>query len=190
MTLGRGDERLHPVEAEAVAEVGVAELALEAALLLLFHATACFERQAHGPFEILFGNLHLGIREEQLDQGADRLVDALEVTAAEGTAEVHTILHGRQAAAIAEAAPALAEEIAHQAEVAGEMFIGIELGEIPAGSIGVDPVMKGRVVAPVAGQRAEEVADALLLLSKLPTITMPPSARMLSVPRLNSSEAM
>jgi hypothetical protein len=40
MTLGRGDERLHPVEAEGVAEVGVAELALEAALLLLFHATA------------------------------------------------------------------------------------------------------------------------------------------------------
>jgi hypothetical protein len=35
-----GHELLDPIEAEGVAEVGVAELALEAALLLLLHPAA------------------------------------------------------------------------------------------------------------------------------------------------------
>ncbi len=68
-----------------------------------------------------------------------------------------------QADAIAQAAPAFAQEIAGQAEVAGEVLVGIELGEIPARGIDVDAVLEGRVVAHLARQGSERVADALLL---------------------------
>ena len=74
------------------------------------------------------------------------------------------VLHCRQAAAIAQAAPAFAEEVTHQTEVAAEVFVGVELGEIPARRVGVDAVLEGRVVAHLTRQGAEQVADALLLL--------------------------
>lgn len=38
--LGGGDKFFDPIEAEGLAEVGIAELALDDALLLLFHAAA------------------------------------------------------------------------------------------------------------------------------------------------------
>ena len=74
------------------------------------------------------------------------------------------VLHRRQAAAIAQAAPAFAEEVTHQTEVAAEVFVGVELGEIPARRVGVDAVLEGSVVAHLTRQGAEQVADALLLL--------------------------
>ena len=40
----------------------------------------------------------------------------------------------------------------------------MQLGEVPARRIGMEPVMESGVVAHFLGQRAEQVADALLLL--------------------------
>ena len=93
MQLRRRHELLDALRPERVAEVRVAELALEAALLLLLHAPPRFKRHAHHPFEILVGDRHLGIWEEQLRQPADRLVDGLDVAPAERAAEVHSALH-------------------------------------------------------------------------------------------------
>jgi hypothetical protein len=48
--------------------------------------------------------------------------------------------------------------------VAGEVLIKVEFMEIPAGRVGVEAGMAGSVVAHLAGQRTQQVADALLLL--------------------------
>jgi hypothetical protein len=63
---------------------------------------------------------------------------------------------------VAQARPALGEEVAHEPEVVGEVG-RVELGDIPAGQVGVDAVHERRVVAHLGRQRREQVADALLV---------------------------
>jgi len=46
----------------------------------------------------------------------------------------------------------------------GQVFVRIQLGEIPARRIGMQPVHEGGVVAHLFGQGRQQVADALLLL--------------------------
>ena len=48
----------------------------------------------------------------------------------------------------------------------GEMLVGIQLREVPARRVAVDPVVVCRVVAHLLGQRTQEVADTLLLLHR------------------------
>ena len=56
-------------------------------------------------------------------------------------------------------APALGEEVADEPEVVGEVR-GIELGDVPAREVGVDPVVERGVVAHLLRHRPEEVAAA------------------------------
>ena len=78
--------------------------------------------------------------------------------------EMHPALHDGHAVASAQPVPALAEEVADQAEMVGQMLGGIQLREVPAGRIGVEAVHEGRVVAHLRRQRAQQMADPLLLL--------------------------
>ena len=75
----------------------------------------------------------------------------------------------------------------------GQVIGRAQLREVPAGRIGVDAVMERGVVPHLLRQRTQEMADRCCCstsTSKFPTMTTPPSARMLSLPRLNSPEAM
>jgi hypothetical protein len=66
---------------------------------------------------------------------------------------VDAVLQHRQAAAITQAAPAFTQKIAHQAEVIAEVFVGVEIGEIPAWGIGVNTVLEGSVIATTLGEK-------------------------------------
>ena len=161
--LRRGHEPFDPGLAQGVAEVGIAELALEHPLLLLLDAAAHFEGDAHQLLQLGVRHRHRRVRVEQLEQTAHRLVDRGEVAPAERAAEVHPALQRRDAAAGAQPAPALRQEVADQSEVIGEVRARIELGKVPARHVGVNAVHERGVVAQVGGQRAEQVAGALLL---------------------------
>ena len=142
----------------------VAELTLEQPFLLLFHPAAGFEGQSHHPLEVLVRHRHLGVGEEKLGQAAHRLVHSLDVAAGEGAAEVDPLIHHGRSACRPQVAPALAQEITHEAEVVGEMVGGFQLREIPAGGKRVQPVHERRVAPHLRRQRAQQVADPLLLV--------------------------
>ena len=89
--------------------------------------------------------------------------------------------------------PALAQEIADQTEVVRQVLVGLQLRKVPAGSIGVDAVHERRVVAHLRRQRAEQMADPLLLLHVHVEVADHHDAavaRMFSLPRENSPDAM
>ena len=79
--------------------MGVAELALEHALLLLLYPTAHFEGDAHQLLQILIRHFHRGIWVQQLEQAAHRLVDRRDVPSAERPAVVHPSLEQRNTTA-------------------------------------------------------------------------------------------
>ena len=108
-------------------------------------------------------------------------------------AEQHAVAHARQPGLRPQLAPALGEEVADEAEVLGEE-LGVQLRDVPAREVGVDAVHERGVVAHLRRQRAEQVPDPLLVLDVHVEVAdqarSPPSARMLSRPRLNSPDSM
>ena len=150
----RGDELLHPVLAHRVAEVGVAELASEHPLLLFLDPAARFQGEARQWLQFLVRHGHFRVGVKQLEQAAQGFVDRRDVAPAQGAAVMQPPLQGWNAAAAAQSAPALRKKIADQAEVPGEVLVRVELGEIPAGRVGVDAVHERGVVAHVRRQRA------------------------------------
>ena len=162
--LRRGDELLDAVDAQREGEVRIAELALQAALLLLLHAPARLQRQPHDPFEVFVRYPLFRIGEEQLHEAGTGLVHGLHVAPAQGAAPEHPVLEHRDPARPPQARPAFAEEVAHQPEAVGQVIGGVQLREVPARRVGVDAVVERRVVAHLPGQRAQEMADPLLLL--------------------------
>ena len=134
MQLRRRDELLDALGPEHEAEVRVPEFALEAALLLLLHAPAGFERDPDHPFEILVRHRHRCIGKQQLRQAADSLVDGLDVTPAQRAAEVHAALQHSDPIARPQPGPALAEEIAHQSEVVREVLCAFSFGKSQPGA--------------------------------------------------------
>ena len=86
-------ELLDSVSAEDVAEVRVAELALEASLLLLFYTAPGLECRADDPLQVFVGNGRSGIWEQQLGQATDCLIHRFDVATGECTAEVNAPLH-------------------------------------------------------------------------------------------------
>src|SRR5690606_12432140 len=88
MELRSRNELFDPVGSEREAEMRVPEFALEAALLLFLDSPARFERNPDHPLEVLVGDLHRWIREEELRQATEGLVNSLDVTPAQRTAEV------------------------------------------------------------------------------------------------------
>ena len=64
--LRRGHELLHALDTEGITEVRVAELTLEATLLLFLHPPARLKRKANHPFEVVIGDRHLGIGKQEL----------------------------------------------------------------------------------------------------------------------------
>ncbi len=100
---------------------------------------------------------------DELQQAADGLLDGVLIPAAQGPAERHAALEHRRPALTPQPRPTFAEEVADQAEVIGlDRFA--DLGHVPAGQVGMDAVHEGRVVAHLRRHRAEQMADALLVL--------------------------
>src|SRR5690606_27891312 len=161
---GCGHELLDPLHPKRVAEVGVAEFALKTALLLLFDPSTRLQRYPNNPFKIIIGDRHVGIRKEQLHQAAYSLVDGLDVTSTESATPEDAILKDRNTAGLAQARPALAEEVTDQSEMVGQVLVRVELREVPARCKGMDAVVEGRIVPHFLGQGTQEVADPLLLL--------------------------
>ena len=194
MLLRRGDKLLDALGTGDVAEVGVAELALEHPPLLLLDPPTGLQRQAHHPSEVLVRDWHLGIREQELGQAADGLVHGLDVTPTQRATEMHPALHDGNTVSSAQPVPAFAEEVADEAEMVGHMLGGIQLREVPSGHIGVQAVHEGRVVAHLRGQRAQQMSDPLLLLDVHVQVAdhdeAAVGANVLPLPRLNWPDAM
>ena len=91
------------------------------------------------------------------------MLTRVRVAAAQGAAEVNAPLEDGLPALAPQLAPALGQEVADQAEVVGEQ-IAADLRHVPAGQVGVDAVHERGVVAHLGRQRAEQVADPLLVL--------------------------
>ena len=62
------------------------------------------------------------------------------------------------------AGPTFAEEVAHETEVIGQVFAGLQLRIVPAGRIGMNSIHEGRIVAHLGWHGAQEVTNLLLLL--------------------------
>src|ERR1039458_201151 len=163
MQLRSRNKLLYAIHSKGVAEVGVSELTLEAALLLFLDAAPGLQRQANDQLQILVGHRHFRFWEKQLHQSADRLVHRFDIAATQSTAQEDATLHDIDAAAGAKLAPAFRKEVAYQTKVVCQVR-GAQLREIPSRRKRVQTIHEGSVVPHLRRQRAQQMADALLLL--------------------------
>src|SRR5204862_8268854 len=112
-----GDDLLDPVNAERVTECAIAEFARKDPLLLLFHASPHLECRAHDAIQRLVRNAHFAIGKEQLDQPAHRPLHRLDITSGQRTTPENAVLQNLNTTRRSQSRPALAQEIAHKAEV-------------------------------------------------------------------------
>ncbi len=141
----------------------VPELGAADALLLFLDPPPAFHGQPHGPLQVLIGDGHVAVGVQQLDQPVYGVVDRGGVAAAERAAVADPALDQAQPVLGTQLGPALGEEIAHKPKMIRKQRL-VELGHVPAGQVGVDAVHEGGVVAHLRRQRAEQMADTLLVL--------------------------
>ena len=67
--------------------------------------------------------------------------------------------------AVLKPGPAFAQEVAHQTEVVREVFRRVQLREVPARGVAMNPVHERGVIPHLRRQWAQEMRDALLLLN-------------------------
>ena len=83
----RDHELLNAVLAERVTELRVAELGRSDPLLLFFHPATAFQREPHGPFQVVVRHRIIGRGMNQLEQPANGLADRVLVAATKCPAE-------------------------------------------------------------------------------------------------------
>src|SRR4030095_15956831 len=157
LQLRRDHEFLHAVLAQGVAEMGVPEFSGPDALLLFLAATATLQRQAHGPFQRIIGDRRVRIREHELEQAVDGLLNCCRIPATQCAAKEYAALERGESALFTKMSPALREEIADQTEMVGEN-LRRHFGHVPTGQVGMNTILEGRVV-PASQAAAARIAS-------------------------------
>src|SRR5260370_32339896 len=92
MKLGCGHEGFDTFCSKYVAEMRIAEFALEHAPLLFLDAPSRFEGNSNDPFEISIGEGNARVRREQLGEAAHRFAHGFYIAAGKRSPEMNTAI--------------------------------------------------------------------------------------------------
>ena len=96
LEFGRRHEPFDAILAHRVTEMGVPELGTPDPLLLLFDSSTALKSQAERPLNVFVWNFCFPVRVEEFQQTVQSPIHCCGISAAEGTAILHSPLNGRQ----------------------------------------------------------------------------------------------